>query len=155
MTVGTIRFVSVNVESCFGSHPICSTRLPSFDSAAERLDDVVDFPIPPLPYTARTSVPSIFSLGSRCTCRLPSPSSRDGSTGRRREVVIGGGVGRRESGEGRRCRQAGEGGAREQCAARPHSRLPSPHSRRPFIRRLPRVGLPARPLRRAGRRASR
>ena len=29
MTVGNIFFVSVKVESCFGSQPICSTRLPS------------------------------------------------------------------------------------------------------------------------------
>ena len=49
MTVGTSLFVNVNVESCFGSQPICSTRLPSFEKAAERLEETVLFPIPPLP----------------------------------------------------------------------------------------------------------
>ncbi|MEY4008220.1 MAG: hypothetical protein RLZZ467_1287, partial [Gemmatimonadota bacterium] len=47
ITVGTIRLVSVKVESCFGSHPICSTRFPSFEKAALRFEEVVDFPIPP------------------------------------------------------------------------------------------------------------
>ena len=49
ITVGTILWVRVNVLSCFGSQPICSTRLPSFEKAAERLEDVVDLPMPPLP----------------------------------------------------------------------------------------------------------
>ena len=40
------------VESAFGSQPICITRSPFSLSAAERLDTVVDFPMPPLPYTA-------------------------------------------------------------------------------------------------------
>ena len=49
MTVGTRRPVSVKVESCFGSQPIWSTRCPSVVNAAERFDEVVDLPIPPLP----------------------------------------------------------------------------------------------------------
>ena len=49
MTVGTSRLVSVKVESCLGSQPICSTRLPIFENAAERLDDTVLLPMPPLP----------------------------------------------------------------------------------------------------------
>ena len=49
MTVGIRLFVSVKVESCFGSQPICSTRLPSFEKATERFDEVVDLPMPPLP----------------------------------------------------------------------------------------------------------
>ncbi len=67
MTVGTIFFVNVKVLSCLGSQPICSTRFPSFENAAERFDDVVDLPMPPLPYTAITSAPSIFWDSSRCT----------------------------------------------------------------------------------------
>jgi hypothetical protein len=49
MTVGISFLVRVKVESCFGSQPICSTRLPSLEKAADRLDEVVDLPIPPLP----------------------------------------------------------------------------------------------------------
>ncbi len=49
MTVGARRLVSVKVESCLGSQPICSTRLPSFENATERLDEVVLLPMPPLP----------------------------------------------------------------------------------------------------------
>ena len=49
ITVGTILWVRVKVLSCLGSQPIWSTRLPSFEKAADRLDDVVDLPIPPLP----------------------------------------------------------------------------------------------------------
>ena len=49
MTVGTRRLVSVNVESCFGSQPICNTRLPSLENATDRLDEVVLLPMPPLP----------------------------------------------------------------------------------------------------------
>ena len=49
MTVGISRLVSVNVESCFGSHPICSTRFPSLEKATERFEDVVLLPMPPLP----------------------------------------------------------------------------------------------------------
>ena len=49
MTVGASRLVNVNVESCLGSQPICSTRLPSLEKATERLDDVVLLPMPPLP----------------------------------------------------------------------------------------------------------
>ena len=49
MTVGISFFVSVNVESCFGSQPICRTRLPSFENATERFDEVVLLPMPPLP----------------------------------------------------------------------------------------------------------
>ena len=49
MTVGTSRLVSVKVESCFGSQPICSTRLPSLEKATDRFDDVVLLPMPPLP----------------------------------------------------------------------------------------------------------
>ena len=49
MTVGISFFVSVKVESCFGSQPICSTRLPSLENATDRLDDVVLLPMPPLP----------------------------------------------------------------------------------------------------------
>ena len=62
--MGTIRLVSVKVESCLGSHPICSTRLPCFAKATLRLDDVVLLPIPPLPYTAITSAPSIRAPSS-------------------------------------------------------------------------------------------
>ena len=49
MTVGISFLVSVKVESCLGSQPICSTRLPSLEKATERFDDVVDLPMPPLP----------------------------------------------------------------------------------------------------------
>ncbi len=49
MTVGHRLLVSVKVESCFGSQPICRTRLPSFEKATDRLDEVVDLPMPPLP----------------------------------------------------------------------------------------------------------
>ena len=49
MTVGTRHLVSVNVESCFGSQPICSTRLPIFENATDRFDEVVLLPMPPLP----------------------------------------------------------------------------------------------------------
>ena len=49
ITVGTIMWVRVKVLSCFGSQPICSTRFPSLEKAAERLDEVVDLPMPPLP----------------------------------------------------------------------------------------------------------
>ena len=65
MTVGTMRRVSVKVESCFGSHPIWITRLPRCANAAERLEEVVDLPMPPLPYTARTSALPIFCESSR------------------------------------------------------------------------------------------
>src|SRR5271165_554968 len=74
MTVGMSRLVSVKVESCFGSQPICSTRLPSFENATERFDDVVLLPMPPLPYTANTLALPILRLGSSGTCTLPSPS---------------------------------------------------------------------------------
>ena len=40
------------VESAFGSHPICITRSPFCANAADRLEAVVDFPIPPFPYKA-------------------------------------------------------------------------------------------------------
>ena len=49
MTVGTSEPVSVKVESCFGSQPIWRTRLPKLAKAAERFEEVVDLPIPPLP----------------------------------------------------------------------------------------------------------
>ena len=49
ITVGTNLPVSVKVESCLGSQPICKTRLPSFENAAERFEEVVLLPIPPLP----------------------------------------------------------------------------------------------------------
>ena len=49
MTVGSIFLVSVKVLSCLGSQPICSTRLPSLENAADRLLDVVLLPMPPLP----------------------------------------------------------------------------------------------------------
>ena len=49
MTVGISFLVSVKVLSCLGSQPIWSTRLPSSEKAAERFDEVVDLPIPPLP----------------------------------------------------------------------------------------------------------
>ena len=49
MTVGSNCLVSVNVLSCLGSQPICSTRLPSMLNAADRFDDVVLLPMPPLP----------------------------------------------------------------------------------------------------------
>ena len=39
----------VSYTHLFGSHPICMTLYPIPDSAAERFDVVVDFPIPPLP----------------------------------------------------------------------------------------------------------
>jgi hypothetical protein len=49
MTVGCSRPVRVKVLSCFGSQPICKTRLPIMENAADRFDEVVDLPIPPLP----------------------------------------------------------------------------------------------------------
>jgi hypothetical protein len=49
ITVGTKVPVSVKVLSCLGSQPICNTRLPSLEKAADRFDDVVDLPMPPLP----------------------------------------------------------------------------------------------------------
>ena len=49
ITVGMSFLVKVKVESCFGSQPICSTRLPSLLKATERLEDVVLLPMPPLP----------------------------------------------------------------------------------------------------------
>ena len=49
ITVGIRDFVSVKVESCFGSQPICSTRLPIFEKATDRFEEVVDLPMPPLP----------------------------------------------------------------------------------------------------------
>ena len=39
----------VKVLSCFGSQPICSTRLPNLLKATDRFDEVVLLPIPPLP----------------------------------------------------------------------------------------------------------
>jgi len=36
------------------TEPIWSTRLPSFEKAAERFEEVVDLTMPPLPYTAIT-----------------------------------------------------------------------------------------------------
>jgi hypothetical protein len=41
--------MSMVVESAFGSHPICMTFSPDSASAADMLDEVVDFPIPPFP----------------------------------------------------------------------------------------------------------
>ena len=64
ITVGTICLVRVKVLSCFGSQPICNTRLPSFEKAAERLEEVVDLPMPPLPYTAITKAPSTMAMAS-------------------------------------------------------------------------------------------
>jgi hypothetical protein len=49
ITVGSIFLVSVKVLSCFGSQPICSTRLPIRLNAADRLLLVVLLPMPPLP----------------------------------------------------------------------------------------------------------
>ena len=49
MTVGTNLLVRVKVESCFGSQPICSTRLPILENATDRFDEVVLLPMPPLP----------------------------------------------------------------------------------------------------------
>jgi len=37
------------VESAFGSHPICITFRSKSDNAADKLETVVDLPIPPLP----------------------------------------------------------------------------------------------------------
>ena len=62
ITVGTMRWVSVKVLSCLGSQPICRTRFPSLEKAAERLEEVVDLPMPPLPYTAITSVSSVIAM---------------------------------------------------------------------------------------------
>src|SRR4051812_8700662 len=76
MTVGTSRLVKVKVESCLGSQPICSTRLPSLDSATDRFDEVVLLPMPPLPYTENTLAVPIVTFGSSCTCTLPAPSAR-------------------------------------------------------------------------------
>ena len=45
------------VESAFGSQPICMTLYPFSASATARLDTVVDFPIPPFPYTAIFFIP--------------------------------------------------------------------------------------------------
>ena len=49
-TVG-IKFPPIKflVESALGSHPICITLSPNIDNAADKLDVVVDFPIPPFP----------------------------------------------------------------------------------------------------------
>ena len=49
ITVACNRPVRVNVLSCLGSQPICNTRLPIMEKAADRLEEVVDLPIPPLP----------------------------------------------------------------------------------------------------------
>ena len=49
MTVGINFLVSVKVESCLGSQPICNTRLPSLLNATDKLEDVVLLPMPPLP----------------------------------------------------------------------------------------------------------
>jgi hypothetical protein len=49
MTVGAKRLVRVKVESCFGSQPIWSTRLPSLVKATDRFDEVVLLAMPPLP----------------------------------------------------------------------------------------------------------
>src|SRR3954465_13747110 len=76
MTVGTRHLVRVKVESCFGSQPICSTRLPSLDSATDRFDEVVLLPMPPLPYTENTFAVPRVTLGSIWTCTLPTPSAR-------------------------------------------------------------------------------
>src|SRR3954463_9015135 len=76
MTVGTSRLVKVKVESCLGSQPICSTRLPSLDSATDRFDEVVLLPMPPLPYTENTFAVPRVTFGSICTCTLPAPSAR-------------------------------------------------------------------------------
>ena len=64
ITVGTNEPVKVKVLSCLGSHPICSTRLPSLEKAADKLELVVDLPMPPFPYTEKTLAPSIFMSGS-------------------------------------------------------------------------------------------
>ena len=40
------------VESALGSHPIWMTFFPLSARASVMLEDVVDFPIPPLPYMA-------------------------------------------------------------------------------------------------------
>ena len=37
MTVGISALVSVKVESCLGSQPICITRLPNLENATDRL----------------------------------------------------------------------------------------------------------------------
>ena len=47
---------SRRVESCLGSQPTCSTRLPAAARAAERFALTVDLPIPPLPYRASSSL---------------------------------------------------------------------------------------------------
>ena len=67
MTVGTSCLVRVKVESCFGSQPIWRTRLPSFEKATERLDEVVLLPMPPLPYTANTFALPMRTSGSSGT----------------------------------------------------------------------------------------
>ncbi len=64
MTVGCSLPVSVKVLSCLGSQPICSTRLPIIEKAADRFDEVVDLPMPPLPQTENSLAPSIFTAAS-------------------------------------------------------------------------------------------
>ncbi len=48
-TVGISVPVSVNVESCLGSQPTWIVFFPSRPNAAERFDENVLLPIPPLP----------------------------------------------------------------------------------------------------------
>ena len=50
--------MSTYVESAFGSHPICMTVYPRSANTAARLDTVVDFPMPPFPYTAILNIAS-------------------------------------------------------------------------------------------------
>ena len=53
MTVGiNTPCISIRVLSRLGSQPICRMESPMPESAADMFAEVVDFPIPPLPYRA-------------------------------------------------------------------------------------------------------
>ena len=53
------------VESDLGSQPICMTVWPRPARAAARLQVVVDFPMPPLPYIASRYIASPFPLNTQ------------------------------------------------------------------------------------------
>ena len=87
---------SATVESCFGSHPTCSTRRPIPANVALTLVEVVDLPMPPFPKKTNRS---ILSIGCLQACvkilflRIVAALSRQSSavlppTGRARSFVI-------------------------------------------------------------------
>ena len=59
------------VESALGSHPICMTLYPISASAALTFETVVDFPMPPLPYTAIFIIFLSFLPVTLATCVTP------------------------------------------------------------------------------------